>query len=327
MPGIFGIVDSSLGWRALGPASGGSREADGYGHASRALPLGTSRLVPIPRCVRGPGCTRCSQRSRQSRCRRVSVRRCRRRESTRFAAGKPLREETLRSLAGRCAAFVADHQAGRCYLVNDRYGKERLFLHVDGTRTYFASEAKAILAVAARTRGFDQAGLAELFACGCTLGSRSLFSGIEVLEPGTEVAFDRSGVRRRRVFSPQDLESLEPVSGPEFLDGFVASLRAAVRLAVETRPRSAMSLTGGLDSRMIMASLDAPPAVFLATRSAACIGRRATWPSPGRWLTVAAPHQVVELGMGSWRGSRTTSNMRCTLPTDTLGSPALRNST
>ena len=206
-------------------------------------------------------------------------------------------EELVRGLGGRCAAFVGDIETGRSYLVNDRYGRERIFLHTDGSRTLFASEAKAILAAVPPTRAFDGAGLAELFACGCTLGSRSLFLGIEVLEPGTELTFDRSGARRRRVFGPQDLESLEQVPGADFLEAFLPSLRAAVRRAVDTPPRPAVSLTGGLDSRMIMASLDAPAGTvpcytfgsMYRTTGDVAVARKVA-------ERCDQPHQVIELG-------------------------------
>ena len=145
-------------------------------------------------------------------------------------------------------------------LLNDRYGRERIFLHVDGSRTYFASEAKAILAVAPRTRGFDPAGLAEFLSCGCTVGRHSLFNGIEVLEPGSLLTFDSTGLcTRSRYAVPADLEALEPVSRQDFLESFSDSLSVAVSRSIDTGPRVGVSLTGGLDSRMIMGTLRVPP--------------------------------------------------------------------
>jgi asparagine synthase (glutamine-hydrolysing) len=158
------------------------------------------------------------------------------------------------------AGVIIDPVAGFCSVFTDRYGKERIFVHTDGGATFFASEAKAILAVAPRTRAFDPSGLAEMLACGCTLGARSLFREIDVLEPGSLFSVEASGAwRRRRYFTPDRLENLEPMSSREFLEGFGDRLRAAVNRCVSDGPRFGVSLTGGLDSRMIMASLDAPP--------------------------------------------------------------------
>jgi asparagine synthase (glutamine-hydrolysing) len=206
-------------------------------------------------------------------------------------------DETVRRIEGRCAGFVADQRASKCFLFNDRYGRERLFLHADGTRTFFSSEAKAILAVAPTTRAFDPIGLAEFVASGCTLGSRSLFRDIEVLEPGMVVTFERAGVRRRRFFNAEDLEELGLVEGTQFLEGFAESLRAAVDRSVKGSPAVAVSLTGGLDSRMIMASLDRRPgsvpcytfgSMYRTTSDVAVAREVAT--------RCGQPHRVIELG-------------------------------
>jgi asparagine synthase (glutamine-hydrolysing) len=205
----------------------------------------------------------------------------------------------LADVSGIYAAFVADQARARCLLFNDRYGRERLFLHASGTRVFFSSEAKAILAVAPATRGFDPTGLAELLACGCTLGSQSLFRGIEVLESGTVLTFDGPSMRRRRYFDRAQLEQLDPVSGRDFLDGFSASLRSAVNESVRTAPQVGISLTGGLDSRMIMASLDAPAGTvpcytfgsMYRTTGDVAVGRQVA-------ARCGQPHRVLELGKG-----------------------------
>jgi asparagine synthase (glutamine-hydrolysing) len=216
-------------------------------------------------------------------------------------------EQIVRSIAGRCAAFVADPDAKRCFLFNDRYGRERLFVHSDGSRTFFASEAKAILAVVPRTRAFDSTGLAEFLSCGCTLGSRSLFRDIEVLDPGTLMTFDGSAVQRQRIFRPEDLETLEPVSGSEFLEGFADSLRRAVTCGVKHASRTGISLTGGLDSRMVMASLDAPDGSVPCYTFGSMYGTTGDV-SVARKVAARCrqPHQVIELGPAFLAGIRGT---------------------
>jgi len=204
--------------------------------------------------------------------------------------------DVVQRIAGRCAAFVGDVQTGHSHLFNDRYGRERLFVHVDGSRVFFASEAKAILAVAPRTRVLDALGLAELMAAGCTLGSRSLFRDIEILEPGTLLTFGET-IERRRFFTVDRLEELAPVTSSEFLEGFGGSLRAAVDRSVRESSSIGVSLTGGLDSRMIMASLEAregsiPCYTFgsmYRTSGDVAVARKVA-------DACGQPHQVIEVG-------------------------------
>jgi asparagine synthase (glutamine-hydrolysing) len=203
----------------------------------------------------------------------------------------------LAGVPGLGAGFLADVDRGRCLLFNDRYGRERLFVHVDGTRVAFSSEAKAILAIAPATRAFDTVGLAEWLACGCTIGRRSLFCNIEVLDSGTVLTFEGSTHHRHRYFEAARLEALEPVSSRDFLDGFSASLRSAVNAAVQNAPAVGVSLTGGLDSRMIMASLDAAPGSvpcytfgsMYRTTGDVAVGRAVA-------ACCGQPHRVLELG-------------------------------
>ncbi len=198
--------------------------------------------------------------------------------------------------AATCAGFIADPARGRFLLFNDPYGRERIFLHVSGSRIFFSSEAKAILSVAPVTRAFDASGLAELMACGCTLGVRSLFRNIDVLDGGTVLVVDGPEIRRQRYFDHTRLESLEQVSGPEFVEGFTESLRRAANRTFKTT-NTAVSLTGGLDSRMVMASLDTPPG------EAPCYTFGSMYRTTGdvavaRQVAAACgqPHHVIELG-------------------------------
>ena len=203
----------------------------------------------------------------------------------------------LSQVEGPFSAFVFDRRNTTGHLLTDRYGSHRLFARVEGQVLYFSSEAKAILAVVPGSRTFSLQGLSELLACGCTLGSQSLFDGIEVLEGGTVISFDSGGKRnKRKYFQPSALESLSTAPDGRAVDGFQHSLRAAVEECATSAPRAAISLTGGLDSRIIVASLDetldAPCYTFgsmyrttadvaISSRVARCLGLR---------------HEVIELG-------------------------------
>ena len=213
-------------------------------------------------------------------------------------------DPTVTNVADAIAGLIIDPVAGRVVLFNDPYGRDRIFLHTSGTRVLFSSEAKAILAATPRTRALDPAGLAELLACGCTLGVRSLFRDIEVLPGGTVLTFEKGAVRRRCYFDLTQLESLETVPPSEFLEGFSHGLRTAVSRTVRGGARFGISLTGGFDSRMIMASIDA------AHGQVPCYTFGSMYRTTGdvavaRQVAAACgqPHQVIELGPEFLRGA------------------------
>ncbi len=169
--------------------------------------------------------------------------------------------EGLQDVEGAFAGFFMDQRRGECVLFNDRYGVERLFLHTENGRVLFSSEAKAIRAVAASTAALDSVGLAEWLMCGCTIGARSLFREVEILPGGTAVRFSAAHRPERiRYFDRTALEQLPQLPANQFAEQFTETLVTAVNAAVTRSPESAVSLTGGLDSRLVVACLDAPPA-------------------------------------------------------------------
>jgi len=166
----------------------------------------------------------------------------------------------LREMDGARAGFFMNQQGGHCVLFNDRYGVERLFMHSEKSRVYFSSEAKAIIAVVPSVQALDLVGLAQWLSCGCTVGSRSIFKDVEVLAGGTAVVFTpgRKAVRTL-YFDRATLEQLPSLPDDRFVDEFTDSLVAAANVAINRSPQAALSLTGGLDSRLVLACLDAAP--------------------------------------------------------------------
>jgi asparagine synthase (glutamine-hydrolysing) len=168
-----------------------------------------------------------------------------------------LGEKVVAEFDGVFAGIIVDRRRRECLLFNDRFGVERVFVYLEGDRTFFASEAKAILAVVPDARTFDEEGLAQFLGCGYTFGTRSLFRGIEVLRGGTLLGLRAGGHPTQRVYA--DATALEGMKSEDrVLSGLYESLASAVRSSVTGPPGGGVSLTGGLDSRMIMACLQAP---------------------------------------------------------------------
>jgi len=165
-----------------------------------------------------------------------------------------------KGLNGRFHGLVADRIRGTVLLFNDRYGLQRLYYHEAKDAVYFASEAKAILKVRPELRAADERGLAEFITCGCVLENRTLFSGIHVLPPGAAWIFRGGALEKKAAyFDPREWENEEPLKPEEYYarlrDVFVRRLPRYFN----GRERVGVSLTGGLDTRIIMAWHKAQP--------------------------------------------------------------------
>jgi asparagine synthase (glutamine-hydrolysing) len=158
------------------------------------------------------------------------------------------------SLNGSFCSVLLDLRQSVALLFNDRFGTSRLYTHRAGEAFYFASEAKALLRLFPALRRFDRHGLAQTVSMGCTLGSRTLFEGIETLPPGTlcSIASDGS-IKQRSYFDVRSWETQTPLAAEMFNEQLADVFSRIVPRYLQGAQRCAMSLTGGLDGRMVLA--------------------------------------------------------------------------
>ncbi len=166
----------------------------------------------------------------------------------------------LRNLNGRFHGLIADRARGTNVLFNDRYGMHRLYYQESTEAFYFAGEAKAILQVRPDARSADPRGLGEFIACGCVLENRTLFRGIHVLPPGSAWRF-RGGTLEQKAsyFEPREWETQEPLDAESYYRELRDVFTANLPRYFNGKEGLGVSLTGGLDTRIIMAWRKAPP--------------------------------------------------------------------
>ena len=162
----------------------------------------------------------------------------------------------LKALNGWFSGIVIDRRLGTSYVFTDRYGMERVFYRRAEDGFYFASEAKALLRLFPECREFEPIAIAEFLSTGCTLGEQSLYKGLKILPGASLLTFSRGQlIRSERYFDPTDWEAKPKLGDAEFTQVFVERFRHVV--SNYSSGGIGVSLTGGLDSRMVMSALPA----------------------------------------------------------------------
>ena len=171
--------------------------------------------------------------------------------ATLLAQADPLALDWSR-IAGQFVALL--HRAGRTYLFGDYLGAYQLF-HDRGDRLFSTSLLSAAKALP-RLR-FDAQSVYEHAFNVVPLGDATIFEELRLLGPGTVVELSEGGVRRHRVARPL----------PEGGDGLtpadrIARHRALLDTVVAPYARHfgdavQCPLSGGLDSRLVLAALRA----------------------------------------------------------------------
>jgi asparagine synthase (glutamine-hydrolysing) len=161
---------------------------------------------------------------------------------------------------GRFHGLVVDRTRGTAALFNDRYGMHRIYYEESKEAFYFAAEAKAILKVRPKLRTVDARGLGEFIACGCVLENRTLFEGLHLLPGAARWVFRNGSIERKTTyFEPREWEE-QPAQEPE---SYYRDLRDIFSRNLPRyfngNERIGISLTGGLDTRAIMAWQETQP--------------------------------------------------------------------
>jgi asparagine synthase (glutamine-hydrolysing) len=169
-----------------------------------------------------------------------------------------------KSLNGRFHGLLVNRATGRATLFNDRFGMHRLYYHEtrdrDQAAFYFAAEAKAILEVRPELRSADARSLGEFVACGCVLENRTLFKDIQILPAAAAWTFRNGAAEKKAVyFEPSEWENQGPLEPEAYYQQLQEVFTRNLPRYFNGGQRVGISLTGGLDTRMIMAWWKVPP--------------------------------------------------------------------
>lgn len=171
-------------------------------------------------------------------------------EDPRFPAG----------LNGLFHGLVADRVRGQACLFNDRYGMLPLCYHETKDAFYFAAEAKAILAVRPERRQLDSRSFGEFLAMSCTLENRTIFKDVTVLPGGSAWIFKNGRLERKAAyFAPREWEEQEPLDEESYYRELRRAFSQNLGRYMNGSERVGIALTGGLDTRAIMAWSKAAP--------------------------------------------------------------------
>jgi asparagine synthase (glutamine-hydrolysing) len=157
-------------------------------------------------------------------------------------------------LNGRFHGLLIDRHHGTVMLFNDRYGMHRIYYHESRDAFYFASEAKAILSIRTQLRKINPHAMGELISCGAVLENRTLFDSVYTLPPGSAWIFENGSLHSKSsYFHPAEWEQQETLKAESFYNELRDVFARNLPRFFKGHQRVAMSLTGGLDTRMIMA--------------------------------------------------------------------------
>ncbi|RIK44327.1 MAG: hypothetical protein DCC58_08430 [Chloroflexi bacterium] len=224
----------------------------------------------------------------------------------------------LTRLDGAFVVVVWDALSGELVIVNDRFGLyPHYYAHSNGVFVV-APELKGLLAIPTIPKQIDLTAIAEFTRFQQLLGERTWFSNIRLLPPASVVRYHSHSDRLEltRYWDWGAIETDPHITTPEAIEEVIRLFDRAIRARVAVTDRVGVYLSGGMDSRTILAyvSNERPVTaitfgqancrdVLLAREVARIAGVRHEW-FPfhnGRWVLDNLPlHLTLTEGMHSF---------------------------
>jgi len=161
--------------------------------------------------------------------------------------------DCVKKLRGMFALAIYDKTKRKLTLARDRFGKKPLHYAFHNGNLYFASEIKAILAVAPELAVVNSQGLLEYLYYGYVPDPITAFTAIHKLPPGHLLEFQDGEIRIRQYWDLPEYNTHSPKNEDECLEELEQRLFEATKIRLISDVPLGAFLSGGTDSSTIVA--------------------------------------------------------------------------
>ncbi len=159
-------------------------------------------------------------------------------------------------LNGSFVIVIVDVKSQRVVVVNDRYGLRPLYYAEKDERLLFGSEVKAILEDNTFKKEINDEAVAEFFTFGQLLGNKTFFKDIDILPPASILKWENGNISIEPYWEFKYDEKAPTYPEEYYVEELVRLFKQAVERRLKGDHRFAVFLSGGGDSRAVLAAID-----------------------------------------------------------------------
>jgi asparagine synthase (glutamine-hydrolysing) len=164
-------------------------------------------------------------------------------------------ESFAAKLNGAFVAAIWDKVRQTLFIVNDRLGLYPLYYSLHNGSLLFASGVRSLLVDLALPRNVDHTAVAQFLTFDHLLDERTLLEKVRLLPQASLLAFADGNLKIKRYWEIDYPHDYPLCSEQEYMDEFSFLIRQAVSRQAPGEIPAGILLSGGLDSRMLLAYL------------------------------------------------------------------------
>ena len=167
------------------------------------------------------------------------------------------KQRFARFLKGTFCAAIVDDLAGATVLVTDRLGSYPIYWFHTDDRIVFASELRAVLRDHPRP-ALNAAAVADFLKFGFPMGDKTLAAGVDMVPTASTLTYcARTGAVHIEAYATvAELFGQSDLGHEAYLDDVRSACAQSMDRAVRGTHHFGLSLSGGLDTRVILSAMD-----------------------------------------------------------------------
>lgn len=159
----------------------------------------------------------------------------------------------LRKMDGEFIIYLFDKIKAKVVVVNDLLG--RLPMYYSQSDQFILSRDISLVQILIGKLEFDEQGIYEYLRLGYPLGNRTLFKNLYRSAPSSAIELDKGVHMQSQTISLEDWQESRSIVENQEVDLYEI-FEQAVKQRLESSTKPVLSLSGGLDSRIIMGEME-----------------------------------------------------------------------
>lgn len=163
-------------------------------------------------------------------------------------------EDVLKSLNGKFIICLIDTLNENIIIVNDRYGTINFYYNIEKNNFIFTNHSKTVLSNI-KDKIIDEEAVEDFLNYGCVIKNKTLLKSVKRMDAASIIKINNDNITVDKYWD-WNIKKLENVTFNESVDKLGKLWIEAVRKIVSKHEKLNITVTGGLDSRAVVAAID-----------------------------------------------------------------------